>query len=110
VSRLTVILSDFVNYFALLSHGERTPVTGDQVWSSLRGHRRLARTARKKILKRQISEDAQVKQDELLTRNRHRPRPPGAPGPLETGQDVYHKRCSTLRRYHRRLFDVPSDA
>jgi hypothetical protein len=46
-----------------LSHGERTPITWDQVWSDLRGHRRLARAARKQILKRQISED------ELLTRN-----------------------------------------
>jgi hypothetical protein len=44
--RLTVILSDFVNYFAPLSHGERTPVTQEQVWSGLRGHRRLARAAR----------------------------------------------------------------
>jgi hypothetical protein len=70
VSRLTVILSDFVNYFAPLSHGERTPVTQEQVWSGLRGHRRLARTARKQALERQISEDAQVKQYELLTRNR----------------------------------------
>jgi hypothetical protein len=67
--RLTVTLSDFVNYFVPLSHGERTTVTQDQVWSSLRGHRRLARAARKKILERQISEDAQVEQDESLTRN-----------------------------------------
>jgi hypothetical protein len=41
----------------------------EQVWSSLRGHRRLARAARKRILERQISEDAQVEQDESLTRN-----------------------------------------
>jgi hypothetical protein len=52
-----------------LSHGERTSITRDQVWSSLRGHRRLARTARERILERQISEDAQVEQDEPLTRN-----------------------------------------
>jgi hypothetical protein len=58
-----------VNYFAPLSHGERTPITRDQVWSGLRGHRRLARAARKKELERQISEDAQVEQYELLTRN-----------------------------------------
>jgi hypothetical protein len=58
-----------VNYFAPLSHGERTPVTRDQVWSGLRGHRRLARAARKQILERQISEDAQVEQYESLTRN-----------------------------------------
>jgi hypothetical protein len=64
-----VTLSDFVNYFTPLSHGERTPVTRDQVWSGLRGHRRLARAARKKTLERQISEDAQVEQDELLTCN-----------------------------------------
>jgi hypothetical protein len=64
-----VTLSDFVNYFAPLSHGERTPVTRDQVWSGLRGHRRLARAARKRILERQISEDAQVEQYESLTRN-----------------------------------------
>jgi hypothetical protein len=68
--RLTVILSDFVNYFAPLSHGERTSITRDQVWSGLRGHRRLARAARKRILERQISKDAQVEQDESLTRNR----------------------------------------
>jgi hypothetical protein len=64
-----VTLSDFVNYFAPLSHGERTPVTWDQVWSGLRGHRCLARAARKQILERQIEEDAQVKQDESLTCN-----------------------------------------
>jgi hypothetical protein len=58
-----------VNYFAPLSHGERTPVTRDQVWSGLRGHRRLARAARKRILERQIEEDAQVEQHESLTRN-----------------------------------------
>jgi hypothetical protein len=58
-----------VNYFAPLSHGERIPVTRDQVWSGLRGHRRLACAARKKIFERQITEDAQVKQDESLTRN-----------------------------------------
>jgi hypothetical protein len=69
VSRLTVTLSDFVNYFAPLSHGERTPVTRDQVWSGLRGHRRLARAARKQILECQIAEDAQVEQYESLTRN-----------------------------------------
>jgi hypothetical protein len=51
-------------------HGERTPITRDQVWSGLRGHRRLARTARKKILEEhQISEDAQVEQYESLTHN-----------------------------------------
>jgi hypothetical protein len=50
-------------------HGERTPITRDQVWSGLRGHRRLARAARKQIIERQISEDAQVEQDESLTRN-----------------------------------------
>jgi hypothetical protein len=64
-----VTLSNFVNYFAPLSHGERTPITRDQVWSGLRGHRRLARAARKRILERQISEDAQVEQYESLTRN-----------------------------------------
>jgi hypothetical protein len=69
VLRLTVILSDFINYFAPLSHGERTPVTQEQVWSGLQGHRRLARAARKRILERQISKDAQVEQDESLTRN-----------------------------------------
>jgi hypothetical protein len=58
-----------VNYFAPLSHGERTPVTRDQVWSGLRGHRRLARAARKQLVERQIAEDAQVEQDESLTRN-----------------------------------------
>jgi hypothetical protein len=52
-----------------LSHGERTPVTREQVWSGLRGHRRLARAARKQILECQIFEDAQVEQDESLTRN-----------------------------------------
>jgi hypothetical protein len=52
-----------------LSHGERTPVTREQVWSGLRGHRRLARAARKQILECQISEDAQVEQDESLTHN-----------------------------------------
>jgi hypothetical protein len=41
----------------------------DQVWSGLRGHRCLARAARKQILERQISEDAQVEQSESLTRN-----------------------------------------
>jgi hypothetical protein len=65
-----VTLSDFVNYFAPLSHGERVPVTRDLVWSGLRGHRRLARAARKKILECQISEDAQVEQYESLTRNK----------------------------------------
>jgi hypothetical protein len=69
VSRLIVTLSDFVNYFVPLSHGERTPITQDQVWSGLRGHRRLARAARKKELERQIAEDAQVEQYESLTRN-----------------------------------------
>jgi hypothetical protein len=69
VSCLTVTLSDFVNYFVPLSHGERTPVTRDQVWSGLRGHRRLACAARKQILERQIAEDAQVEQYESLTRN-----------------------------------------
>jgi hypothetical protein len=52
-----------------LSHGERTHITRDQVWSGLCSHRRLAHAARKRILKRQISEDAQVEQDESLTRN-----------------------------------------
>jgi hypothetical protein len=52
-----------------LSHGEQTPVTQEQVWSGLRGHRRLARTARKRALERQISEDAQVEQYESLTCN-----------------------------------------
>jgi hypothetical protein len=70
VTRLIVILSDFINYFAPLSHGERTNITRDQVWSGLRGHRRLARAAGKRILERQISEDAQVEQNELLTRNK----------------------------------------
>jgi hypothetical protein len=67
--RLTVTLSDFVNYFALLSHRERAPITRDLVWSGLRGHRHLARAAGKRILERQISEDAQVEQVESLTRN-----------------------------------------
>jgi hypothetical protein len=67
-----VILSDFINYFAPLSHGERTAVMRDQVWSGLRGHRRLARAARKRIIEHQTSEDAQVEQDESLTRNNHR--------------------------------------
>jgi hypothetical protein len=67
---LIVILSDFVNYFVPLSHGERTSITRDQVWSGLRGHRRLARAAKKQILERQISEDAQVEQNESLTRNK----------------------------------------
>jgi hypothetical protein len=58
-----------VNYFAPLSHGERIPVIQDIVWSGLQGHRRLARAARKRILEHQISEDAQVEQDELLTHN-----------------------------------------
>jgi hypothetical protein len=58
-----------VNYFAPLSHRERAPVTRDLVWSGLRGHRHLARAARKKILERQITEDTQVKQYESLTRN-----------------------------------------
>jgi ATP-dependent DNA helicase PIF1 len=53
-----------------LTHGERTPITQDQVWSGLRGHRRLACAARKRIIECQISEDAQVEQDELLTHNR----------------------------------------
>jgi hypothetical protein len=59
-----------MNYFTPLSHGERIPVTRDIVWSSLQGHRRLARATRKRILERQISKDAQVKQDEWLTRNK----------------------------------------
>jgi hypothetical protein len=67
--RLIVILSDFVNYFTPLSHGERTVITRDQVWSSLQGHRRLARAARKRIIESQISEDAQVEQDKSLTCN-----------------------------------------
>jgi hypothetical protein len=71
-----VILSDFINYFAPLSHGEQTPVTQDQVWSGLRGHRRLARAARKRILERQISKDAQVEQYESLTRNTAPAQPP----------------------------------
>jgi hypothetical protein len=66
---LTVILSDFVNYFAPLVHTERIPLSREQVWSSLRGHRHRAHAARKRILERQISEDAQVEQDELSTRN-----------------------------------------
>jgi hypothetical protein len=66
---LIVTLSDFVNYFVPLSHGERIPLTRDQVWSGLRGHRCLARAARKRILERQISKDAQVEQDKSLTRN-----------------------------------------
>jgi hypothetical protein len=52
-----------------LSHGEQTPVTQEQVWSGLRGHRRLACAARKRELERQISEDAQVEQYESLTHN-----------------------------------------
>jgi hypothetical protein len=69
VTRLIVILSDFINYFAPLSHGERTSITQDQVWSGLQGHRRLARAAKKRILECQISEDTQVEQNELLTCN-----------------------------------------
>jgi hypothetical protein len=65
-----VILSDFVNYFVPLEHAERIPLSREQVWSSLRGHSHLARAARKRILERQISEDAQVKQDESSTRNK----------------------------------------
>jgi hypothetical protein len=69
VSRLTVILSDFVNYFAPLAHAERIPLSREQVWSGLQGHGRLARATRKRILECQISEDAQVEQDESSTRN-----------------------------------------
>jgi hypothetical protein len=66
---LTVILSDFVNYFAPLAHAEQIPLSREQVWSSLRGHRRLAHAARKRILECQISEDAQVERDKSSTRN-----------------------------------------
>jgi hypothetical protein len=58
-----------MNYFAPLAHAERVPISREQVWSSLRGHGRLAHVARKRILEHQISEDAQVEQDESLTRN-----------------------------------------
>jgi hypothetical protein len=58
-----------VNYFAPLAHAERIPLSREQVWKSLRGHGRLACAARKRILERQISEDAQVEQDESSTRN-----------------------------------------
>jgi hypothetical protein len=58
-----------VNYFAPLAHAERVPISREQVWSSLQGHGCLACAARKRILECQISEDAQVKQDESLTRN-----------------------------------------
>jgi transposase InsO family protein len=52
-----------------LSHGEQTPITREQVWSGLQGHRRLAKAARKRILERQITEDTQVEQYKSLTRN-----------------------------------------
>jgi hypothetical protein len=58
-----------MNYFVPLAHAERIPISREQVWSSLQGHRRLARTARKRILERQISKDAQVEQDKSLTCN-----------------------------------------
>jgi hypothetical protein len=54
VLRLTVILSDFVNYFVLLVHAERIPLSREQVRSSLQGHGRRARAARKRILECQI--------------------------------------------------------
>jgi hypothetical protein len=60
-----------MNYFTLLVHTERVPISRERVWSSLRGHACLAHAARKRILERQISEDAQVEQDELSTRNIH---------------------------------------
>jgi hypothetical protein len=66
-------MSAFVNYFAPLAQDEKTPITQEPVWSGLHGHRRLARIARRRTIERQRTQDAQVEQYELLTRNNNTP-------------------------------------
>jgi hypothetical protein len=63
VSHLVVIL--YPNYFAPLSGDEQTPITKESTWASLRCHKRDARAH----VAARHTEEAQVEQDELLTRN-----------------------------------------
>jgi hypothetical protein len=62
-------MSDFVNYFAPLAQDERTPITQEPVKNGLQNRRSVARVARRRAIERQRTEDAQVEQNESLTRN-----------------------------------------
>jgi hypothetical protein len=83
-----------VNYFVPLAHTKRIPLSREQVWKSLQGHRHLACTARKRILKCQISEDAQVEQDKSSTRNTR----------IRGGQNICQKDVSYWE--HRQIFQL----
>jgi hypothetical protein len=63
------MMSDFVNYFALLVQDERTPITQEPVKNGPRNRRSVARVARRQVIECQRTEDAQVEQNESLTRN-----------------------------------------
>jgi hypothetical protein len=58
-------MSSFVNYFAPLAQDERTPIARELV----KNRRSIARVARRRAIERQRIKDAQVEQNELLTRN-----------------------------------------
>jgi hypothetical protein len=62
-------MSSFVNYFVPLAQDERTPIAREPVKNGIRNHRSVARVARRRAIERQRIEDAQVKQNESLTRN-----------------------------------------
>jgi hypothetical protein len=62
-------MSSFVNYFTPLAQDERTPITREPVKNGLQNRRSVARVARRRAIERQRTEDAQVEQNESLTRN-----------------------------------------
>jgi hypothetical protein len=62
-------MSDFVNYFVPLAQDERMPITREPVKNGLQNRRSVARIARRRVIERQRTEDAQVEQNESLTCN-----------------------------------------
>jgi hypothetical protein len=62
-------MSSFVNYFAPLAQDERTPIAREPVKNGLRNRRSIAHVARRRAIEHQRIEDAQVEQNESLTRN-----------------------------------------
>jgi hypothetical protein len=64
-----VIMSNFVNYFAPLAQDKRTPIAREPVKNGIQNRRSIARVARRRAIERQRIKDAQVEQNESLTRN-----------------------------------------
>jgi hypothetical protein len=64
-------MSDFINYFAPLAQDERTPITQEPIKNGLWNRRSVARVARRRAIEHQRTEDAQVEQNESLTRNKN---------------------------------------